>query len=112
MDSIRQQKISKLLQKEFSKLLLKEIKHLCGKAFVTVTMVRVTSDLGIARFYLSVFATEDKEAFINNFTENSAEVRFLLGKKLRNNLRHIPEIHFYIDDSLDYIEKINNALKK
>jgi ribosome-binding factor A len=112
MDSIRQQKISKLLQRELSDLLLKEIKHLCGKALVTVTMARITADLGIAKFYLSVFATEDKNSIVKEFTLNSSEVRYLLGKRLRNQLRHIPEIQFYLDDSLDFIEKIDIALKK
>ena len=89
MDSIRQQKISKLLQEELSDLLLKDLKHLCEKALVTVTMVRVTSDLGIAKFYLSVFATENKEGIVQKFTQNSSEVRFQIGKRLRNHLRQI-----------------------
>lgn len=112
MDNIRQQKIAKVLQGDISDLIQKDVKHLCEKALVTVTMVRVTSDLGIARVYLSIFATEDKNKVLKNFTENISEIRFLLGKRIRHQVRHIPELQFYIDDSLDFIERIDNALKK
>lgn len=111
MESIRQQKISKLLQEEMSDLIQKDVSHLSMKSLVTVTMVRVTPDLGIARIYISIFATQDKEAVVKNFNENVSEVRFLLGKRVRHQLRHIPQLQFYIDDSLDYIEKIDKALK-
>jgi len=112
MDSIRQQKISKVLQAEMSSLLIKELKHLCGKALVTVTFIRVTPDLGIARINLSIFAVEDKQAILQNFTDNVSEIRFHLGKKIRHQVRHIPELQFYIDDSLDFIERIDKALKQ
>ncbi len=112
MDSIRQQKIAKMLQTEISELIQKEVKHLCEKALVTVTMVRTTADLGIARVYLSIFATDNKESILKKFTENVSEIRFLLGKRIRHQIRHIPELHFYIDDSLDFIERIDQALKK
>jgi len=111
MDSIRQQKISKVLQEDLSSLLHKELKHFCEKSLVTVTMVRVTADLGIARVYLSIFATEDKEGILGNFVRNVSEIRYLLGKRVRHQLRHVPELQFYIDDSLDFIERIDKALK-
>jgi ribosome-binding factor A len=111
MDSIRQQKIAKLLQEDMSDLIQKDLNHLCMKSFVTVTMVRVTPDLSIARMYISVFATDNKEAVVQNFNENVSEARYLLGKRVRHQLRHIPQLQFYIDDSLDYIEKIDKALK-
>jgi len=111
MDSIRQQKISKLLQEDMSDLIQKDLSHLSMKSFVTVTMVRITPDLGIARIYISVFATDNKEAVVQNFNDNVSEVRYLIGKRLRHQLRHIPQLQFYIDDSLDYIEKIDKALK-
>jgi len=110
MDSIRQKKIATLLQQEISDILLKDLRHLCGKALVTVTMVRVTADLSITRVYLSVFGVSEKQEIIDNFNRNKSEVRFLLGKRVKNQLRHIPEMQFYIDDSLDYIEKIDKAL--
>jgi len=111
-ESIRQQKVSKLIQKEISEMLLKEIKHLCGTALVTNTVVRVTADLSVAKIYLSVFGTKDKESIINNFSKRTSEIRHLLGKRIRYQVKHIPGLHFYIDDSLDYIEKIDNVLKR
>jgi ribosome-binding factor A len=111
MDSIRQQKISKILREDISALIQKELKHFCEKSLVTVTNVRVTPDLGIARVYLSIFATEDKNGILDNFTRNVSEIRFLLGKRIRHQVRHVPELQFYIDDSLDFIERIDKALK-
>lgn len=111
MDSIRQQKIAKVLQKEISELLQKEGKHFCGKALVTVTNTRITPDLSIAKVYLSIFGVDDKNSIIENFKNSESELRFLMGKRIRNQLRHVPQFHFYIDDSLDYIEKIDKALK-
>lgn len=112
MESIRQQKVAGLLKEEMSKLLLKELKHLCGKALVTITFVRITPDLSIARINMSIFGVEDKNAILKNFIDNTSEIRFLLGKKIRHQLRHIPELHFYIDDSLDFIERIDKVLKQ
>lgn len=111
MDSIRQQKISKVLQKEISELLQKEGKHFCAKALVTVTSTRITPDLSIAKVYLSIFGVQDKNSILENFKTSESEVRYLMGKRIKNQLRHVPEFHFYIDDSLDYIEKIDKALK-
>ncbi len=112
MESIRQQKVGKVIQIDLSDLLQKDLKHLCEKSLITITKVRVTADLGIARVYLSIFATEDKDAVLQNFSTHSSEVRYHLGKRVRHQLRHIPELQFYLDDSLDYIERIDNALKK
>ena len=112
MESIRQQKVGKVIQVDLSDLLQKELKHLCEKSLVTVTLVRVTTDLGIARVYLSIFATEDKNAVLQNFANHTSEVRYQLGKRVRHQLRHIPELQFFLDNSLDYIERIDNALKK
>jgi ribosome-binding factor A len=112
MDSIRQQKIGKMIQTEMADMLLKDFRHLCGKALVTVTQVRVTPDLSIARVYLSIFAAEDKNSVLNHFPEHVSEIRFTLGKRIRHQVRIIPELQFYIDDSLDFIERIDKALKK
>jgi ribosome-binding factor A len=112
MDSIRQQKIGKMIQTEMADMLLKDFRHLCGKSLVTVTHSRVTPDLGIARIYLSIFATEDKNAVLNHFVNHISEIRYTLGKRIRHQVRIIPELQFYIDDSLDYIERIDKALKK
>jgi ribosome-binding factor A len=111
MESRRQQKIAKLLQTDIAELVQKEMKHLCEKALVTVTMVKVTTDLSIAKVYISIFATDNKDAILQNFITHAGEVRYLLGKRVRHQLRHIPELQFYIDDSLDFIERIDKAIK-
>lgn len=111
MDTIRQLKIARLIQKEFSQLLQKELNHMCGKALVTVTFVRITADLQIAKIYLSIYNTPDKERVFQDFKANASEVRYILGQKLRFQLRRIPEIHFYLDDSMDFIERIDKLLK-
>ncbi len=112
MESIRQQKISRLIQKELGEIFQREMGHLRGHAMITVTKVNVTSDLSIARAYLSLFATPDKEALFSQIRENKREIRHLLAGRVRKQLRVVPELEFYIDDSLDYIEHIEKLLKQ
>jgi ribosome-binding factor A len=112
MDNRRQQKVGSLIQEAFSEILLRDLKGWFGKAFVTVTNVKVTSDLSIARFYLSIFNVEDKEAVLHMFKARNHELRKMLGEKLRFNLRKIPEIEFYIDDTLDYVYKMEDLFKQ
>ena len=77
---------------------------------VSVTIVRVTSDLSLARIYLSVFAGPDKKEVLNHIQQNSRKIRGEVGKRLKN-MHKIPELLFYIDDSLDYAETIDKLLK-
>ncbi|HRN94681.1 MAG: 30S ribosome-binding factor RbfA [Chitinophagales bacterium] len=111
MDSRRQQKIGMLMKEEFSSLLNKDYKVLFGKGLISVTNVKVTSDLSIARFYLSIFNVEDKEETLKRFRELTAEFRGKLGGKLRHQLRKIPEFEFYIDETLDYVFHMEQVLK-
>jgi ribosome-binding factor A len=110
MDSNRQQKINRLIQKELGELFLLETKKMQG-TILSVTNVRVSPDLGIANVYISVFPSEKGEELVKNINENVKSVRFNLGKRLRNQLRVIPELIFRLDDSLDYIENIDRLLK-
>lgn len=110
MDSNRQQKINRLIQKELSELFLFETKKMPG-ILISVTSVRVTPDLSIAHANLSVFPSEKGEEIVKNINENVKSVRYDLGKRLKNQLRIIPELNFHIDDSLDYIENIDRLLK-
>ena len=111
MDSTRQNKISRLIQKELSDILLKLAKESRG-IMVSVSIVRVSPDLGIAKAYLSVFPSEKANEVVNHLNENVKAIRFDLGNRVRHQLRIIPEIRFYIDDSLDYIENIDRLLKE
>jgi ribosome-binding factor A len=79
---------------------------------VSVSAVRVSPDLGIAKAYLSVFPSEKGDDVVNNLNENIKAIRFELGNRVRHQLRIIPELKFYIDDSLDYIENIDKLLKE
>lgn len=79
---------------------------------VSVSAVRVSPDLGIAKAYLSVFPSEKAVGVVDELNENVKTVRFELGNRVRHQLRIIPEIRFYIDDSLDYIENIDKLLKE
>ena len=110
MESKRQQRIDKLLQIELGEIIQQEMKHITKGALVTVTKIQVTPDLSIAKTYLSLFATSDKEALMDDFKKHSSEIRGKLGHRIRHQLRVIPDLHFYLDDSLDYIENIDRLL--
>ena len=111
MDSTRQNKISRLIQKELSDILLKWAKEPRG-IMVSVSIVRVTPDLCVAKAYLSVFPSEKGNEVVNHLNENIKAIRFDLGNRVRHQLRVIPELRFYIDDSLDYIDNIDKLLKE
>ncbi len=79
---------------------------------VSVTRVRVSPDLSICTAYLSIFPSEKSEELLQNIQRNTSQVRYELGTRVRNQLRIIPELRFFIDDSLDYIERIDELLQK
>lgn len=110
MDSNRQQKVNRLIQKELSEIFLLETKKMQG-VFISVTNVRVSPDLGIAHAYLSIFPSEKAEELVKNINENVKSVRYDLGKRVGRQLRVVPELKFHVDDSLDYIEHIDRLLK-
>lgn len=110
MESNRQQKINRLIQKELSAIFLQDTRKMHG-VFISVTNVRVSPDLGIAHVYLSIFPSEKADELIANINENVKTVRYDMGKRLGKQLRVIPELTFHLDDSLDYIENIDRLLK-
>jgi len=79
--------------------------------FISVTNVRVSPDLSVAHAYLSIFPSEKAEELVKNINENVKSVRYDLGKRVGKQLRVIPELKFHVDDSLDYIEHIDQLLK-
>ncbi|MDD3787789.1 MAG: 30S ribosome-binding factor RbfA [Petrimonas sp.] len=109
MESNRQQKINRLIQKELSEIFLLETKKMHG-VLISVTNVRVSPDLSMARAYLSIFPSEKGEEILTNINDNVKSVRYELGKRVGKQLRIIPELMFHIDDSLDYIENIDKLL--
>lgn len=111
MESTRLNKIGRLIQKELSDIFQKQTQGMPG-TLVSVSTVRVSPDLGVARTYLSIFPSEKGEEILESIRANTKAIRFELGKRTGKQLRVIPELSFFIDDSLDYIEKIDNLLKK
>jgi ribosome-binding factor A len=111
MDSTRQQKYNRLFQKEIGELFQKEGYNFFGKAFVTVTNVSVSPDLGIAKIYISIFGSKDPKAVMQQIEKHHKEIRKLFGNQIRHQARIVPELKFFLDDSLNYVEKIEKLLK-
>lgn len=109
MESTRQAKIARLLQKELSEIFRRQTAKTHG-VLVSVSAVRVSPDLSIARVYLSVFPSGKSEEIINEINRSAKTVRYELAQIVRNQLRKTPELSFYLDDSLDYIENIDKLL--
>ena len=111
MNNTRQQKISRLVQKELSEMFLQQTKLTKG-LLVSVSGVRVSSDLQNANVYLSVFPSDRAEEIVGNVNDNVKSLRFDFAQRVRFQLRVTPEFRFYVDDSLDYMEHIDELLKK
>ena len=111
MDTVRQNKVARLLQKELGQFLQTEGSNYVAGVMLTVTVVRVTPDMGLAKVYVSAFPAKDKEEVIQTLNDAVKSIRYLLGKRIRHQLRIVPELHFYLDDSLDLAEKIDDLLK-
>lgn len=110
MESTRQAKIARLLQKELSEIFRQQTAKTHG-VLVSVSQVRVSPDLSIARAYLSVFPSDKSQQILDNINRNARTIRYELAQKVRFQLRKTPELTFHVDDSLDYIEHIDNLLK-
>lgn len=111
MQETRQARICRLLQKELSLIFQSQTRMMHG-VMVSVTRVKVSPDLSICTAYLSVFPSERGEEILNNVRKNDKQVRYELGTRVRNQLRIIPELRFFIDDSLDYLDRIDELLQK
>jgi len=125
MDSTRQNKISRLIQQDLGDIFLREMKPVLGNSLITVTGVRVTPDLSIARIHISIMplgqipAYADrpaepatKQGIIDAILTYSSDIRRRLGLREGRQLRIIPQLDFFLDDSLDYIENIEKLLKQ
>lgn len=110
MESTRLSKIERLIQKELGDIFQKQTQGMPG-TLVSVSRVRVSPDLSVARAYLSIFPSGKAPELLEAIRANTKAVRYDLGQRVRMQLRKIPELSFFIDDSLDYIEKIDNLLK-
>lgn len=111
MDSVRQNKVNSLLQKELAVIFQQEARQLLPGGLITVSAVRVSPDLGIAKVFLSLFPVKDKQAVIERIKDRAHRLRGLLGQRVGKQMRVVPELLFYIDDSLDRAEEIGKLLK-
>ena len=111
MDSTRQQKYNRLFQKEIGELFQREGYNFFGKAFVTVTNVSVSPDLGIAKIYISVLGSKEAKTVMTDIEKHKKEIRKLFGNSIRHQARIVPELKFFLDETLDYVDKIEKLLK-
>lgn len=111
MESRRQQKIANVIKQDLASLFQRESRSMFGGAFITVTLVRVTPDMSYAKVYLSILG-KDNETTLTTVKKQSKEIRHIIAKQVRHQMRKVPSFQFYIDDSLDYYEKIDNLLKE
>ena len=111
MESTRQKKVSRLIQKELSIIFQYNSRDLFSGVIITVTVVHVTPDLSIAKVYLSLFPADNKNDFLDQVKRKSSFLRYELSKKIRHQVKSIPELSFYLDDSLDYVDNIEQLLK-
>ncbi len=111
MQETRQNRIARSLQKELSLIFQEQTRNMRG-VMVSVTQARVSPDLSVCTAYLSIFPSEKAEEMLVNIRKNMPQIRYELGSRMKNQLRIIPEFRFHLDDSLDYIARIDELLKK
>ncbi len=111
METNRQKKIAGIIQQDLAEIMQEALRESHRGVIISVTKVRVSSDLGEAKVYISVFPTQHREAVVEETIKHSHLIRHKLAQRTRNQLRRVPELHFFVDDSLDYIENIDKALK-
>jgi len=112
MESKRQKQISELLRRQFSIVLMEEGTYIFDKAMVTVTSVSISPDLQNAKVYLSIFNTDNKPAVLLSVQENYVQLRHALSNKVGKQLRRMPDLQFFIDESLDEFFKMNQLLNR
>jgi ribosome-binding factor A len=111
MESTRQKKVSRLIQKELADIFLKLGSDITHGKMVSITQVRISPDLSFAKIYISIFPSSGQENVMMSIRDHSSKLRYELGVRIKSQLRIVPEIAFHIDDSLDYIDNIEKLLK-
>lgn len=111
-ETTRQQKIGRQIQRDMSEILQRETAGLALGTLVSVTRVRMSPDLSLAKIYVSIFPFDKHAEVMENLNENIRVLRKLLGDRVKHQLRHVPELAFYVDDSLEYISEIDKLLQQ
>ena len=112
MESTRQKKVSRLVQKELSLIFQQYTQEILGSIMVSVTIVRISPDLADATIFLSIFPVDDPDKALKVVKNNTTMIRKKLGESVRNQLRIVPVLQFHLDDSAAYSEEIERLLKK
>jgi len=110
MESKRQQKFSRLIQKEIAEIFQRDVTHLFHGAYISVSTVRVSPDLGVAKIYLSLLLGGDGKAVLQEIKENTKIIRHALAQRIKNQVRVIPELIFYLDDSAEYAARMDKII--
>ncbi|MDL2223931.1 30S ribosome-binding factor RbfA [Bacteroidales bacterium OttesenSCG-928-M06] len=111
MESKRLQKIERQIQKDLSEIFLAQTRQIPG-VMVSVTNVRMSPDLGLAKVYLSIFPSDKGSEIMENINSNKKAIRYDLGVRIGKQVRRIPELAFFLDDSMDYLENIDKLLNQ
>ena len=111
MASVRLEKVAALVKRELATVFQQNMNTMFGGMMITVTNVRMSPDMGIAKVYLSFFPVEKKDAGLKLVDEKNLHLRKILGERIGKQIRRIPELSFFIDDSLDYYNEIDRLLK-
>ena len=112
MESTRQKKVARLVQKELSAIFQQLTQEMLGNIIVSVTIVRITADLGSANVFLSIFPVDNPQEAMKLIKSNAGLIRKRLGNSVRNQLRIVPILEYFLDDSAAYAEEIDKLLKK
>lgn len=110
MDSQRQHKYSRLIQKDIAEIFQRNYSHSFGGAFITITDVEITPDLSIARVYVSVLAASDKQAVVDKIQDMKSAIRGELGRKIGKQVRIVPDLMFFLDETEDRAERIEKII--
>lgn len=111
METLRQQKMGRLIQKELSDIFLKHGREWFGPTLISVTIVRMSPDLSQARAYLSILLHQDPQGLVNSISAMTKDIRKSLSPRIRHQVRIIPELSFYLDDSAAYADQMNTLFK-
>lgn len=112
MESKRQQKFAGVIQKDLAEIFQREGANLLPNVMVTITKVRVTSDLAIARVYLSFFNSTNNALSLNTIKAHAGEIRYKLGSRIKDQARIVPQLEFFVDDTSEYVERMDKIFDK
>lgn len=112
MESKRQQKFAGVIQKDLAEIFQREGSNLLPNIMVTITKVRVTSDLAIARVYLSFFNSNNNTLALNTIKAHAGEIRYKLGSRIKDQARIVPQLEFFVDDTSEYVERMDKIFDK